>query len=99
MSGKTNNDFHFTVRLKPDIDNEIIRILRHSKSKSAVIRKALRETYLEIGGIASWIRVRVDDNHYHYVCEHCSHSQKYRKTPYCPICGYLMVNSEMKEKE
>ena len=48
---------------------------------------------------AKWISVKIDARHYHYVCNNCMSSQKYRKTPYCPICGYLMLNSEMKEKE
>ena len=37
-----------------------------------------------------------DKRHYHYVCKHCKSVSKYRKTPYCPMCGYLMLNSEMK---
>ena len=48
---------------------------------------------------AKWISVKKDKRHYHYVCNHCKAVSKYRKTPYCPMCGYLMLNSEMKEKE
>lgn len=47
---------------------------------------------------SKWLSVKKDNRHYHYVCDHCKSVSKYRKTPYCPMCGYLMLNSETKKE-
>lgn len=34
-----------------------------------------------------WIKIKVDTRHYHYKCAKCGAISKYRRTPYCPMCG------------
>ena len=43
---------------------------------------------------AFWIGKRVDKYHYTYVCSNCKSKSKFRKSPYCPICGYRMLEGE-----
>jgi len=40
--------------------------------------------------IAHWKSVRVDKRHYNYYCDHCYKKSEFRKSRYCPECGYLM---------
>ena len=47
---------------------------------------------------SKWVREKMDERHYHYICEKCGSVSRYRKTPYCPMCGRLMLNSEMPTK-
>lgn len=37
-----------------------------------------------------WIADRIDKRHYHYRCHNCGCVLKYRKSNYCPDCGYKM---------
>lgn len=87
---------HYTLYLSPDIDGDVIKILDKCKSKTALIRKAIRK---QVGkeqepnknpDISYWVRIRLDRNHFAYECERCKAVQKYKKTPYCPICGRVM---------
>lgn len=43
---------------------------------------------------AFWIGKRVDKYHYTYVCSNCKSKSKFRKSPYCPICGYRMLEDD-----
>ncbi len=38
-----------------------------------------------------WIPEKVDYRHRHYVCHNCKGKSKYRKSPFCPMCGLRMV--------
>ena len=43
---------------------------------------------------AHWIAKKRDSSHYDYICDHCESKSRFRKTPYCPICGYRMIEEE-----
>ena len=34
-----------------------------------------------------WIKIKVNASHYHYKCAKCGAISKYRRTPFCPMCG------------
>lgn len=38
-----------------------------------------------------WIPEKVDYRHRHYICHNCKGKSKYRKSPFCPMCGLRMV--------
>lgn len=44
---------------------------------------------------AFWIMERTDKYHRNYFCSHCKNKQRFRKTPYCPMCGYRMLEDEI----
>lgn len=39
---------------------------------------------------AYWVPVRVDKRHYKYLCFNCGCQSKYKKSNYCPDCGFEM---------
>lgn len=39
-----------------------------------------------------WVRIPIDYRHTHYKCGKCGEIQRYRRTPYCPMCGQKMAN-------
>ena len=39
-----------------------------------------------------WIAEKADKRHYHYYCDNCGCESRYRKSRYCPDCGYEMEN-------
>jgi rubrerythrin len=41
-----------------------------------------------------WIRKKINDRHYHYVCSRCGCTSKYKKSNYCPDCGRPMQKGE-----
>lgn len=38
-----------------------------------------------------WIMEKTDKYHRNYRCDNCKNKQRFRKTPYCPMCGYRMI--------
>lgn len=42
-----------------------------------------------------WIKIKKDARHYHYKCGNCGEISKYRRTPYCPICGTKKVDDSV----
>ena len=40
---------------------------------------------------AHWISKKIDKSHYHYFCSHCYYESRFVKSPFCPGCGYRMV--------
>ena len=102
-NGGKEYGYTYWVYLSKDVDFDIISELEKSRNQSSDIRSALRIKYgtlnKPIEETSCWEMKQIDNTHYHYVCKHCKAVSKYRKTPYCPMCGYLMLNSEMKEKK
>lgn len=46
--------------------------------------------------IAHWIRKKVDKYHYDYYCDHCFYKSPFKKSNFCPDCGFLMAKEEKK---
>lgn len=46
-----------------------------------------------------WIKIKKDARHYHYKCGKCGAISKYRRTPYCPICGTKKVNDSVLDEQ
>ena len=44
--------------------------------------------------IAHWIRKKVDKTHYNYYCDHCNYKSEFRKSVFCPGCGYIMSEED-----
>ena len=42
------------------------------------------------GHKAHWEAYKVDKSHYYYYCDNCGNQSKYKKTPFCPLCGSQM---------
>ena len=40
--------------------------------------------------IAHWVSNKVDKSHYNYYCDHCNYKSEFRKSVFCPGCGYIM---------
>lgn len=53
------------------------------------------ETRLKTGTReAYWMTKKLDKYHYIYSCSNCHKSSRFRKSPYCPMCGCRMVEGE-----
>ena len=44
--------------------------------------------------IAHWKRIKVDKTHYNYYCDHCNYKSEFRKSVFCPGCGYIMSEED-----
>lgn len=43
---------------------------------------------------AVWIAKRMDKYHYSYFCGNCGQKSRFKKSPYCPMCGFRMIEGE-----
>ena len=43
---------------------------------------------------AYWLMKKTDKTHRDYFCSNCKNKQRFRKTPFCPMCGYRMIEKE-----
>lgn len=44
--------------------------------------------------IAHWVSNKVDKSHYNYYCDHCNYKSEFRKSVFCPGCGYIMSEED-----
>ena len=44
---------------------------------------------------AYWQAVKTDKSHYNYFCSNCKAKSRFRKSPFCPMCGYRMIEKEL----
>ena len=44
---------------------------------------------------AFWISKKTDKYHYNYFCSNCQNKSRFRKTPFCPMCGFRMIEEEL----
>ena len=42
-----------------------------------------------------WVMEKTDKYHRTYRCDNCKKVQRFRKTPYCPMCGFRMIEKEI----
>lgn len=65
---------------------ELINVLTPSEVEEPPVRNA------------HWITVKTDESHYNYICNHCYGKSKFRKSKFCPDCGYLMTKEKNNEE-
>ena len=42
-----------------------------------------------------WVAKKRDRTHYDYFCHNCGRKQRFRKTPFCPMCGFRMIEKDV----
>ena len=79
------------------------KMLRKGTGKGIVISEEYKTGYrqgyqdgYERGKMESvktsfWKAVKTDKSHYNYYCGHCNRKSEFRKSAFCPGCGYKMV--------